>query len=234
MPKIKGTQGTGVTERAILEFDWNNAADLDAAVSAAATTLESSSFQHGSKRIEALAKKILTDAGLPNEVRVPYRLGSDGKWQAVGRIPRRKTDQEKLRLHSDMVAALGYGIDSPQGYASEILLLIEKARILQRKGRVDEAMAAAFDAGALVSEAAFKDVWEVDALRGLKVHEGARAGHEQVHGTKEDKVRRNVERVEAFNAARKEGLSKMAAYEAAAEQLGEDPRTIQRAVARTR
>ena len=95
-------------------------------------------------------------------------------------------------------------------------------------------MATAFAIGQQINEAANKEIWEEDALRGEKVLASARSGHAQVHGTEQAKAARRAKYRDAFQKAQANGLSKMEAYDAVAVQFGVSSRTIERAVARLR
>ena len=44
MPKITGTIGTGMTKRAVVEFDWNTPGDLDVQIAGGIESVDRSSF----------------------------------------------------------------------------------------------------------------------------------------------------------------------------------------------
>ena len=234
MPKIQGIIGTGITKRGVVTFDWNDPADVAAQIEAAVSTFEHTSFDHLSREIVNLAERILSDAGLPADVSGFYTRATDGTWSHVEKLPRSRSDRDKLLTLPELFLKTNYAADSPQGYAIKLLILIDKASMLASKGSVDEAMATAFAIGQQINEAANKEIWEEDALRGEKVLASARSGHAQVHGTEQAKAARRANYRDAFQKAQANGLSKMEAYEEVAAQFGVASRTIERAVARLR
>ncbi len=234
MPKIRRPIGTGMTKRGTVTFDWDNPADVEVQVEAAIDAFEQSSFERLSRRIMDHARAILAAAGLPTDVNGVYALAEDRSWTQVEKIPRSRARKQRPLSLPQLVVLRGHASDSPEGYAVSLLFLINRANRLAAAGAIDEAMATAFTAGQQINEAAMKEIWEADALRGEKVLESARRGHAEVHGSEEAKTRRRAAYVRAFEAERKKGQSKMEAYEAVARQFDVDPRTIQRAVARAR
>ena len=234
MPKIKGTIGTGITKRGVVGFDWNTPGDVDAQIAAAIRAFEQTSFMKLSERIASQAKTILAASGLPGEIQGVYALGGNGDWTRILEpLPGGKIDPEWMSL-PEVVAALGYAVDSPEGYSASLLFLIAEAERLLRAGDIDQAMARAFTAGQQIAAAGIKEVWEKDALRGEKVVEGAQVGHEQVHGTEEEKLKRHAAYGRAFEAALKQGLSRMTAYDTVADKFRVSPVTVRRAVANAR
>lgn len=231
MPKIQGIIGTGITKRGVVTYDWKNPADVGALIEATVSTVKQTSFNHLSREIVNLAERILADAGLPTEINGVYAHATDGTWNRVEKLPRSRSDRDKLLTLSELFQKTNYAVDSPQGYAVRLLILIDKASMLAREGSFDEAMATAFAIGQQINEAANKEIWEEDALRGEKVLASARSGHAQVHGTEQVKAARRAKYRDAFQKARANGLSKMEAYEAVAVQFGVSSRTIERAVA---
>lgn len=122
--------------------------------------------------------------------------------------------------------------DSPEGYALQVLMLLQTARQKREAGSIDEAMALAFTVGELVNEAGMKDLFEADLVAGEKVRAGGHEAHEKVHGTPEEKAARQEAYLQEFDRLRAAGTKKMLAYELTAEKFGVSAKTIQRAVMR--
>ena len=225
------TVGSGMTEHAIVEFDWSDPADLEAHIRAAIRTLEQTSFDHLSKQIVRHAVQILSQAGLPTETTHTYVIPEAKKWALFKRGNSSKISKHQGLSLLDLVLQLGCMPDSPEGYAARLISLIDDAHSLLQSGQLDEAMAKAFAVGELINEAWMKEVWEQDALRGVKILESARSGHEAIHGTEEAKTARRKAYLMTYNKSIANRLSRMAAYKTAAKQHGVSERTIQRAVA---
>src|SRR5262245_10701195 len=68
--------GTGMTRRGMVEFDWGIAGDADLHVQAAVELFSRSSFDRRSRRLENLAERILSDAGLPHDHGAIYTVAS--------------------------------------------------------------------------------------------------------------------------------------------------------------
>lgn len=199
-------------------------------IQAGIETLNRTSFARLSKKITGLAQEILRNASLPTDVNGAYVVSDENVWRpAKATRKSRKTLSEFISFHK-LVSRLGIAIDSPEGYAVRLLILVDNTNTLIRSGQVDEAMATAVSIGELVNEASMKEVWEKDALRGAKVLESARSGHEQVHGTREAKEARWATYFQAYEKYVAQGLAKMTAYEEAAEDNHVSAKTIQRAV----
>jgi hypothetical protein len=230
MRRTNKTVGTGMTKRAIVTFDWDDPADVDAQIQAAIMTFEQTSFDRLSKRIVSHAVQILAQAGLPTEMGDAYAIAGAKSWTRLKQNRRSKRAKRQGLSLSELVLQLGYMSDSPEGYATRLISLIDEARRLRDDGQVDEAMAKAFAVGELIKEAWIKEVWEPDALRGVKLVESARQGHVAVHGTEESKAARRDACLRTYRQSLAEGLSRMAAYEAAAKKHGVGTKTIQRAV----
>jgi len=230
MRRTNKTVGTGITKRAIVAFDWNDPADVDAQIQAAIMTFERTSFERLSKRIVGHAVRILEQAGLPTETEGAYAIVGAKSWTRLKKNHRSKHGKQQGLSLSELVLRLGCMSDSPEGYSARLISLIDEARRLRDDGQVDEAMAKAFAVGELINEAWIKEVWEQDALRGVKLVEGGRLGHEMVHGTEDAKAARRNAYQRTYRQGLAEGLSRMAAYEVAAGKHGVSKRTIQRAV----
>lgn len=206
------TVGSGLSERAIVQFDTSDPEDFECVRRAASDTLDRMSFERICKRNKKISKDILKAEGLPHEASKQYEL--DGELYSLDQV----------------VLANGHKPDSLAMYAASILMMIEKAFALFREGDVDQALAAVFALGELVAEAGIKEVWEDDAIRGDKVLRAARLGHAMEHGDAAAVARRRQAQAASFERHLKQGRGKMDAYRAAADEHGVDPRTIQRAV----
>ena len=225
MPRIKGTMGSGMTRKAIVQFDGENPADVDKMVAAAIRTFDQTSYTRVSGALRNHAVAILSANSLPSDVEASYAI--DGSRLSEGD---RSTGQETLHLW-EVLHNRGVPPDSPAGYAVRLLYMLKEIDKFAGEKRYDEALAMALEAGQLLAEAGIKEIWEKDALRGYKVIESAREGHTAMHGTAQDKAASRALHLEAFEKARNRGLGKTAAYEAAGEECGVTRRTIQRSVA---
>ena len=110
-------------------------------------------------------------------------------------------------------------------YASQIRALAAEIRGL-RKREPDLVLGIALTLGELIGEARAHLTHGENAARGLKGVLSARAGHEQVHGTKERKDARWQGHVSAFQKYRAEGHSITAAEALAAEERDVSCKTI--------
>ncbi len=225
MPKTIGKSGTGMTERAVVQLDAE--VDVRASTEAAVETFERSSFAKLSRRLETMAKGMLDAAGLPSDPELEYLVTSEPSWAPIepGTV-----EDETVRWSLPLTVGLcHYPPDSPQGYTARLLMMIAAARRHAAAGKVDEAMAEAFAAGELVTEAAMKDIFEADFVAGEKVRAGGRAAHAGTYGTPAEIEARHVEYAAAVDAALATGLPKMKAYEVVGKQFDVYPDTIRRA-----
>jgi hypothetical protein len=110
-------------------------------------------------------------------------------------------------------------------YASQIHFLAAEIRRLREK-EPDLALGIALTLGELIGEAQAHLTHGENAARGLKGVLSARAGHEQVHGTKEMKEARWRGHVSAFQKYRANGHPITMAESLAAEERGVSSRTI--------
>jgi hypothetical protein len=110
-------------------------------------------------------------------------------------------------------------------YASQIRSLAAEVRRLREK-EPDLVLGIALTLGELIGEARAHLSHGTDAARGLKAVLSARAGHEQVHGTKEVKEARWQGHVRAFQKYCADGHSITAADLLAAKERGVNPKTI--------
>jgi hypothetical protein len=110
-------------------------------------------------------------------------------------------------------------------YASQIRSLAAEIRRLREK-ESDLVLGIALTLGELIGEARAHLSHGENAARGLKAMSSARAGHEQVHGTKEIKEVRWRGHVIAFQRHRASGQKISEAQSRAAEERRVDPKTI--------
>jgi hypothetical protein len=110
-------------------------------------------------------------------------------------------------------------------YASQIRSLAAEVRRLREK-EPDLVLGIALTLGELIGEAKAHLTHGEDAARGVKAMSSARAGHEQVHGTKEMKEARWRGHVSAFQKYRASGHSITEAEALAAEERGVSCKTI--------
>jgi hypothetical protein len=110
-------------------------------------------------------------------------------------------------------------------YASRIRSLAAEIRRLREK-EPDLVLGIALTLGELIGEAQAHLSHGEDAARGLKAMSSARAGHEQVHGTKGMKEARWRGHVSAFQRHRAAGHSITAAESLAARERGVSCKTI--------
>jgi hypothetical protein len=110
-------------------------------------------------------------------------------------------------------------------YASQIRSLAAEVRSLREKDP-DLVLGIALELGELIGEARAHLTHGENAARGLKGVSSARAGHEQVHGTKEMKEARWRAHVSAFEKYRAQGHSIGAAEALAAKQCGVSSKTV--------
>lgn len=109
------------------------------------------------------------------------------KWLAAyERMTTTKTDEERERARTERDALPPPEVDSEQWFAETVLGHLDFAGKFRSMGQHDKAEMCAFQAGVTAGIAAVKFEWEVDALRGRDVLEGAKKGHETTHGTKEE------------------------------------------------
>jgi hypothetical protein len=118
-------------------------------------------------------------------------------------------------------------------YASRILSLAADIRRL-REAEPDLVLGMALELGVLIGEARAHLMHGQDAARGLKAVLSARAGHEQVHGSREMKEDRWRGHVSAYQKYRASGRSMTAAESLAAEERGVSRKTIFNARKRAR
>jgi hypothetical protein len=231
MAKITRSIGTGMTERAVVEFDHANPEDVDAQMNAAIRAFEMSSFDRISRRLTELAVAILQAAGLPSDPAAGYMLRStnDASFFELAE-PRDVDDQANLMALDEAILAAGFEIDSAEGYAGRILRKLHLSQYHLRAGGIDDAMAVAFEVGALVTEASMKAVFERDFLTSEAVQAGGRKGHRAAYGSNEDRKAKHSAYVTAFDDARANGWDKMTAYKHAARKCKVSETTVQRAV----
>lgn len=235
MPRITETIGTGMTERAVVEFDWATPGDLDMQIAAGIESVDRSSFGRLSPRFTGQASRILSHAGLPFDAGKVYAVDDGGAWRETGELgPDTELSEESVPL-AQAVLYCNYQADTPEGYAANVLMLLRQAQLQLAGSSMDEAMATAIELGSLITEASMKGIFERDFLTGEKVHEGGRKGHEQEHGTEEKKAAKWAKYVEAFDVEMSKRPGKRyrsKAYEIVAEVFEVHPITVRRAVER--
>lgn len=165
MRRTNKTVGTGMTKRAIVTFDWDDPADVDAQMQAAILALDRTSFDRLSKRIVGHAQQILAQAGLPTEANDAYAVTRKKGWKRLKRTRRPKRATHQGLALSGLLLQLGHALDSPEGYAARVLSVIGEAGRLRDAGQLDEAMAMVFAVGSLISEARMRETREPDARR---------------------------------------------------------------------
>ncbi len=231
MPKIMKTIGNGMTERAVVGFDLADPGEAREMIRAAVETFERSSFDRLSRKLQALAKGILEAEDLPSDPDKVYLIFDDGAWAAVD------ADQDfgpEIDVppvsFADAYTDYELAPDSPEGYAVQVLLLLQRARLERGAGNIDEAMALAFAVGELANEAGIKDLFEADFIIGRRLRAIRRDAFEKQHGTPEQRAERRQAYLEEFDRLRATGMRTMTAYKQTAKKFRVSPKTIQRAV----
>jgi hypothetical protein len=223
-----------MTERAVVEFDHAKPEDVGAQINAAIRAFEMSSFDRLFRRLTELAGAILEAAEIPSDPRVMYVMGDNEGVPFIEPAKLKDVSERKDLLSLDQaVLALRFKQDSAEGYAGRILTKLHLSRQLLQDGDAETAMALAYEVGALVTEASMKAVFEPDFITGEKVRAGGTKGHQNAYGSKEERIAKYATYVAAFEKERRNGVSKMFAYEIAARKCHVSETTIQRAV-RTR
>lgn len=232
MPKLTDKIGSGMTERRVVEYDWDVPGDVDAQIQAAITTFQRSSFAKLFEHLTQHAAAILDKADLPSDPEKLYLFSREEGWAAI---------EEDMDLGPEWAEAhltLGKVMefckvppDSPEGYAVRVIMLLRTAQEQLQAGSTDDAMASAFAAGALVNEAGMKEMFEPDFLTGEKVREGGQKGQAGKHGTAADRAAKRRRYTRAFDIAMEKGVGRMEAYLRAAEVCRVSEVTIRRAVA---
>ncbi len=229
MPKIMKTIGSGMTERAVRGFDWADAGEAREMIRAAVETFERSSFDRLSSKLEALATGILEAADLSFD---PGKVDfDDGRWVEVEDDIKLGPEIEPMSF-ADAYTLFELAPDSPEGYAVQMLMLLQRARQSRDAGSVDEAMALASAVGELANEAGMKDLFEADFIIGRKLRAVGHQAHEKVHGTSEEKAARRDAYLLEYDRLRADGMRKTLAYDLTAEKFSVSAKTIQRAVMR--
>jgi hypothetical protein len=220
-----------MTQRGVVEFDWNTPGDTDAQVKAAIETLDRSSFVRLSRRVTELAMPILDQAGLPSDPWGEYLVTPDRTWAAITKEMELGPELDDARLTLEVAVMLcGYPPDSPEGYASRVLMTLRVAQQELAAGHLDDAMAFAFAAGELVTEAAMKGVFEKDYLTGAATRDRMRKVHEEKYGTAAEIEARDEAIRQAVEAGLAHGFGKMKVYKAAAERFRTSVSTVRRVV----
>ncbi len=235
MPKVVTTTGSAMTLRAVVQFDWAQPGDADAQVGAAIAAFDRTSFDRLSRRLWELATPILTASELPSDPERAYVVRPDGTWLLLDETVDCEAEERRgsgLLPLDQAVLRLGHEPDSPEGYAARVLRTLSLARQQLEAGNLDDAMALAFAAGELVTEAAMKGVFERDVLVGEKVRAGGRRAHEQTYGTDEEKQAERADYLAVFDQEVARGSAKMKAYKAVAKRFGVSEVTIRRAVSK--
>jgi hypothetical protein len=222
-----------MTQRGVVQFDWEQPGDADAQVRAAISAFERTSFDRLSRRLAELATPILTASELPSDPERAYVVRPDGTWMLLDERGDLEAEGDSDLLPLDQaVLRLGHEPDSPQGYAARVLCTLSQARQQLEDGHLDDAMALAFGAGELVNEAAMKGAFEPDVLVGEKVRAGGRRAHEQTYGTDEEKQAERADYLAAFDQEIAQRAGKMKAYASVAKRFGVSEVTIRRAVSK--
>lgn len=231
MPKLTAKIGSGMTERRVLRYDWNEPGDVNAQIQAAITTFQRSSFAKLFEHLTQFAAAILEEAGLPSDPKREYLFNPEAGWAVIEEDVELGPEFDDARLSLDTtVMFCGYKPDSPEGYAARVLMLLRMAQEQLRAGSMDEAMASAFAAGALANEAGMKETFEPDVLRGESTRKGGQEGHEKAYGTAVQRAAKRQGYWDEFDRLRAQGHGIMKAYELAADKFDVSWKTIQRAV----
>lgn len=224
MAEIIGTEGSGITESAILKLDI--ASDLSTIVAAAKRGMAAESFRETEKIITEIAKAILEAHNLPNDPRGLYLI-RNGEWGLVeGQYP-----QPDCKSFLALMLHFQVPMDSSAGYAASAVVLFDQ---IKNQSNPDAALALAFTLGGVIKEATLKSAWEKDALRGEKQMKAAVAGDEIAHGTKEARQRHNMALRQEYEELKGKGLKSSAIYTELGEKYGLNPKTIERKISRAK
>jgi hypothetical protein len=162
-------------------------------------------------QLEAKAQQILRAKGIPLPVSKWVQVRPNGSLCEVDADALEKAPSQGGHYAWSMNYAIDrYGIDSPEGYAAEILFHIEQVH----RARQDMELAglALLRIGALYTEAHMKALWEDAALSGEKSRQGARTSGKKRKGTTKSgqpQIDRDTEVLNAANNLRQqEGVSR--------------------------
>jgi hypothetical protein len=231
MPKVTNSIGTGMTERAVVEFDQCNPEDVDAQVNAAIRAFEMSSFDRISRRLTEQAVEILKAAELPSDPTLMYVLRYREDAPLIEPATQKDTDDPTGLLALDQaIITAGFETDSAEGYAGRILTRLHLSQQSLQDGDFDGALAFAFEVGTLINEASMKAVFEPDFVVAQKVRAGGRKAHQNTYGSSDELNAKHAAYAAAFDDARANGMDKMTSYSHAARKFKVNVRTIQRAV----
>jgi hypothetical protein len=222
MSIVKVTRGTGITKRdfySVCLYKGNrreNARYMSELFRSKGKTVEDDLVEYA-----AAAARILSKANLPSRPGVYTFEGTGGKCRWVAGSPSRTW----TKLIAPAADAAGFACDSPEGLAARILdCLGGIARAtgdrdkLVRGGMMLESLLSGFDLKTGTADGPSRG-----GIKGSKTRWNAH-----------DKSNRQEALCQAFAKARRTGLPKMLAYDAAAGKSGASVRSVQRAVAMSR
>jgi hypothetical protein len=165
-------------------------------------------FDYDIAWLEAKAQQILCAKGVPLPVSKLLQVRPDGSWCEVDADVLEKASSPGDHYAWSMHFTIDrYGIDSPEGYAAQILFHIEQVQRARARQDMQLACLAALTIGKLYTEAHMKALWEDAALSGEKSRQGARTSGKRRKGTTKSgqlQIDRDTEVLNAANNLRQQ------------------------------
>jgi hypothetical protein len=165
-------------------------------------------FDYDIAWLEAKAQQLLRAKGLPLPVSKLVQVRPNGSWCEVDADALGKVLSPGDRYAWSMNFAIDrYGLDSPEGYAAQILFQIERVQLAQARQDIQFACLAALTIGELYTEAHMKALWEDAAISGEKSRQGARTSGKKRKGTTKSgqlQIDRDTEVLNAANNLRQQ------------------------------